>query len=115
MAVDRTNEKISHLFDELHPAVLRLIRNVIDASHVKGIWTGMCGEMAGNPLATPILLGLGLDEFSMSSMSIPEVKRIIRSASVAETRELAKKALDLPTAEDVRKLSKEFLRNIPKA
>ena len=115
LAVDRTNEKISHLFDELHPAVLRLIRNVIDASHVKGIWTGMCGEMAGNPLATPILLGLGLDEFSMSSMSIPEVKRIIRSASVAETRELAKKALDLPTAEDVRKLSKEFLRNIPKA
>jgi len=110
LAVDRTNEKISHLFDELHPAVLRLIRNVIDASHVKGIWTGMCGEMAGNPLATPILLGLGLDEFSMSSMSIPEVKRIIMSASVAETRDLAKKALDLPTAEDVRKLSKEFLR-----
>jgi len=110
LAVDRTNEKISHLFDELHPAVLRLIRNVIDSAHIKGIWTGMCGEMAGNPLATPILLGLGLDEFSMSSMSIPEVKKIIRSASVAETRELAKKALDLPTAEDVRKLSKEFLR-----
>jgi len=115
LAVDRTNEKISHLFDELHPAVLRLIRNVIDSAHIKGIWSGMCGEMAGNPLATPILLGLGLDEFSMSSMSIPEVKRIIRSASVAETRELAKKALDLPTAEDVRKLSKEFLRNKPKS
>ena len=66
--------------------------------------------MAGNPLATPVLLGLGLDEFSMSSMSIPEVKRIVRSASVAETKELAKKALDLPTAEDVRKLSKEFMQ-----
>lgn len=115
LAVDRTNEKISYLFDELHPAVLRLIRNVIDASHAKGIWTGMCGEMAGNPLATPILLGLGLDEFSMGSMSIPEVKRTIRSASVAETRELAKKALNLPTAEDVRKLLKEFLRNKTKS
>ena len=112
LAVDRTNERVTYLFNELHPAVLHLIKNVIDAAHSKGIWTGMCGEMAGKPIATPILLGLGLDEFSMSSMSIPEVKKIIRSIKISDARELAKEALNAATTNDVYKLSRKFLTKI---
>lgn len=82
LAVDRMNEHISHLYEPLHPAVLRLIKNVIDASHKAGKWTGMCGEMAGDTWATAILLGMGLDEFSMSAGSIPQVKNIIRSLAL---------------------------------
>ncbi len=112
LAVDRTNERITYLFNELHPAVLHLIKNVIDAAHSKGIWTGMCGEMAGKPISTPILLGLGLDEFSMSPMSIPEVKKIIRSVKISDARELAKEALNASTTNDVYKLSRKFLTKI---
>jgi phosphotransferase system enzyme I (PtsI) len=106
IAVDRMNEHISYLYEPLHPAVLRLIKNVIDASHRAGKWTGMCGEMAGDVTATPILLGLGLDEFSMSASSIPRVKKVIRSMTYEEAKEIAKKALEADTAEEIHQLIK---------
>jgi phosphotransferase system enzyme I (PtsI) len=104
IAVDRMNEHISYLYEPLHPAVLRLVKNVIDASHRAGKWTGMCGEMAGDVSAAPILLGLGLDEFSMSAVSIPRVKKVIRSLTHAEAQELARKALAAENAEEIRQL-----------
>jgi len=109
LAVDRTNETVSRLFDTFHPALLRLIKNVIDASHAAGIWTGLCGEFAGDPLATSVLLGLGLDEYSMNAASLPEVKKIVRSIKYSETKEMAEKILKLSTIEETRSLAKEFL------
>ena len=89
MAVDRGNEKVSYLAQPAHPAILRLIKTTIDAAHNRGIKTAMCGEMAGDPSLTVLLLGLGLDEFSMAASSIPLVKRIIREVNVSDCRELA--------------------------
>ena len=93
LAVDRGNEKVSYLGESLHPAVLRFIKMTIDAAHNRGIKAAMCGELAGNPLATGILLGLGLDEFSMAASAIPQVKRIIRGTSLASCRALAAEVL----------------------
>lgn len=104
LAVDRMNEHISHLYEPLHPAVLRLIKNVINASHKAGKWTGMCGEMAGDVSATAILLGMGLDEFSMSASSIPMVKKIIRSITYDEAKQIAEKALSMDNPEDIRNM-----------
>ncbi len=104
LAVDRMNEHISYLYEPLHPAVLRLIKNVIDASHKAGKWTGMCGEMAGDTSATAILLGMGLDEFSMSASSIPQVKQIIRSITYEKAQEIAEKALSMSKPEDIRNM-----------
>lgn len=92
MACDRTNQKVAYLYQPLHPAILRLIKRVIEAAHEAGKWVGMCGEMAGEPLAIPILLGLGLDEFSMNAAAIPEAKAIIRSLSLAEAKGVAARA-----------------------
>ena len=99
LAVDRMNEAIGSLYQPLHPGVLRLIKHVIDASHEQGKFTGMCGELASDPVATMILLGLGLDEFSMTASSIPLIKNILRSVSKAECEEVANKALTMDTAE----------------
>lgn len=112
LAVDRMNEHISHLYEPLHPAVLRLIKNVIDASHKAGKWTGMCGEMAGDTWATAILLGMGLDEFSMSAGSIPQVKNIIRSLSFEKAKQIAEKALSMDDPEDIRNMVKEEMDKI---
>lgn len=110
LAVDRMNQQVSYLYDPLHPAILRLIKNVIDASHAHAdIFTGMCGEMAGDPLAVPILLGLGLDEFSMSASSIPLAKKIIRSMRFEEAQKLAEEALHLATGEEVKELVRKKL------
>lgn len=98
LAVDRMNEKVAYLYEPLHPAVLRLIKTVIDASHKRGIFTGMCGEMAGDEYAAVILLGLGLDEFSMSASTIPRIKKIIRSISYKEAQRIAEEALQYETA-----------------
>jgi phosphotransferase system enzyme I (PtsI) len=93
LAVDRGNEKVNYLGEALHPAVLRLVKMTIDAAHEKGIQAAMCGELAGNPEATAILLGLGLDEFSMAAFSIPRVKKIIREVTISACRELADELL----------------------
>ena len=108
LAVDRMNERISYLYDPLHPAVLRLIKHVVDASHRAGIWTGMCGEMAGDIAAAPILLGLGLDELSMSSISIPRIKKIIRSTTYEDAKKLAEEALNLEEPDEIRAMVNSF-------
>ncbi|MNZ44572.1 Phosphoenolpyruvate-protein phosphotransferase [compost metagenome] len=101
MAADRMNERVSYLYQPYNPAILRLVKNVIDAAHAEGKWTGMCGEMAGDSTAIPLLLGLGLDEFSMSATSILPARSQISKLSAADMKELAAKALQLGTAEEV--------------
>lgn len=101
LATDRGNEQLGHLFQDLDPAVLRLIAQVIDAAHGSGRWAGLCGELAGHRRAIPVLLGLGLDEFSMTPRAIPEAKQVIRSLTLAQAQEVAQEVIALPTAEDV--------------
>lgn len=101
MAADRMNERVSYLYQPYNPAILRLVKMVIDAAHREGRWAGMCGEMAGDATAIPLLLGLGLDEFSMSATSILPARSQISRLSRAEMQELATKALDMRTAEEV--------------
>ena len=109
LAVDRMNENISHLYQPMHPAIIRLIKCVIDASHEQGKFTGMCGEMAGDPALTMILLGLGLDEFSMSAPSIPLVKHILRSVTIEECKAVAAKVLTMDTAGEIEAYAKSVL------
>ncbi|MGX9419010.1 phosphoenolpyruvate-protein phosphotransferase PtsI [Vibrio sp. RC27] len=109
LAVDRGNEMISHLYNPLSPAVLTVIKQVIDASHAEGKWTGMCGELAGDERATLLLLGMGLDEFSMSGISIPVVKKTIRNSNFAEVKAMAEEALSLPTAEEIQACVDKFI------
>lgn len=101
MAADRMNEQISYLYQPYNPAILRLVKMVIDAAHKEGKWAGMCGEMAGDELALPILLGLGLDEFSMSATSILRARTQLKSLSKAEMETLAEQVLQLRTNEEV--------------
>ncbi|MCA9935785.1 MAG: phosphoenolpyruvate--protein phosphotransferase [Ardenticatenaceae bacterium] len=102
MAADRGNTRVADLADALQPAVLRNIQQTVQAGHTAGIWVGMCGELAGSALAAPLLLGLGLDELSMSAPSIPAVKEVIRSMTLAEAQRVASTALTLDTAEEVK-------------
>jgi len=102
LAVDRGNARISYLFEPMHPSVLRLIRNTVEAGHAHDIWVGMCGEVAGDPLYSVLLVGLGLDELSISAYMIPEVKRIIRSITYDEAKRLVRKAMTLSTAAEIR-------------
>jgi len=101
VAVDRGNERVAYLYEPFHPAVLRLIRMVVENGHAAGIPVGMCGEMGGDPMATAVLLGLGLDELSMSAASIPEVKRIIRSITTAEAEELVGTIMEMRGYADI--------------
>jgi len=101
LAVHRVNEEIAYLYEPLHPGVLRLIQQTVDAAHNAGIWIGMCGEMAGDPVMVPILLGMGLDELSMSPAAVPEVKKLIRSLSIEDAREMKRQAFSLPTAWEI--------------
>jgi phosphotransferase system enzyme I (PtsI) len=93
LAVDRGNERVNYLAQPTHPAILRLLKHIIDSAHQAGIKAAMCGEMAGDPGCTALLLGLGLDEFSMAAQAIPQVKRIVREVSVEDCRKLAEAAL----------------------
>ncbi len=110
LAVDRGNDLISHLYNPMTPSVLGLIKQVIDASHAEGKWTGMCGELAGDERATLLLLGMGLDEFSMSAISIPSIKKIIRNTNYEDAKALAEQALDQPTADDLMNLVNKFIK-----
>ncbi|MBP2198610.1 phosphoenolpyruvate-protein phosphotransferase PtsI [Pantoea cypripedii] len=110
LAVDRGNDLISHLYNPMSPSVLGLIKQVIDASHAEGKWTGMCGELAGDERATLLLLGMGLDEFSMSAISIPSIKKIIRNTNFEDAKALAEQALAQPTADDLMNLVNKFIK-----
>lgn len=109
LAVDRGNELISHLYNPMSPSVLGLIKQVIEASHAEGKWTGMCGELAGDERATLLLLGMGLDEFSMSAISVPRIKKLIRHVNYQEVKALADEALQKPTAAEIEQLIQAFL------
>ncbi len=113
MAADRMNERVSYLYQPFNPAVLRLINMVIQAAHKEGKWTGMCGEMAGTLPAIPILLGMGLDEFSMSASSVLSARSLIRKLNIAEMKEVAEKVLQMETAEEiVHYVEQEVLKKI---
>ncbi|WP_438941186.1 phosphoenolpyruvate--protein phosphotransferase [Macrococcoides canis] len=109
MAADRMSERVSYLYQPYNPAILRLIKQVIDASHKEGKWTGMCGEMAGDSTAIPLLLGLGLDEFSMSATSILSARRQIKNLSQPEMAKVAEQALNCATQEEVVQLVDAYL------
>lgn len=109
LAVDRGNDMISHLYQSMSPSVLNLIKQVIDASHAEGKWTGMCGELAGDERATLLLLGMGLDEFSMSAISIPRIKKIIRNTNFEDAKVLAEQALAQPTTDELMTLVNKFI------
>ncbi|MCD6363688.1 MAG: phosphoenolpyruvate--protein phosphotransferase [Synergistetes bacterium] len=104
LACDRGNKSLSYLFDSLNPAVLKLIKMVVEGAHACGKWVGVCGEMAGQKEAIPILVGMGVDELSMNARLIPPAKALIRRLRFSELKELAEEALNLGTAEEVRKL-----------
>jgi phosphotransferase system enzyme I (PtsI) len=110
LAIDRVNESVTHLYQPLHPAVLRLVRNVAKAAHHAGIRVAMCGEMAGEPLYVPILLGLELDDLSMNVLSIFRVKKILRAYTYRECQELVEEALHLATPEEIEELVRANLR-----
>ena len=95
LAIDRINERVTYLYEPLHPAVLRLIKQVVDVGHKAGIRVAMCGEMAGEPAYTMILLGLELDELSMNPLAIPRVKKIIRGSTLKESKALLNKVITL--------------------
>ncbi|WP_404331320.1 phosphoenolpyruvate--protein phosphotransferase [Mesobacillus maritimus] len=101
MAADRMNQQVSYLYQPYNPSILRLVKMVIDAAHREGKWAGMCGEMAGDEIAIPILLGLGLDEFSMSASSILKARSQIRGLTKADMEDLAMKVIEMGTTEEV--------------
>lgn len=110
MAADRMNESISYLYQPLNPSILRLVKYVIDGAHKQGKWAGMCGEMAGDPEAVPLLLGLGLDEFSVGAGSILRTRKIINLLSFKEMQELAEKALKCENEQEVKEVLKDYLK-----
>lgn len=112
MAADRTNERVASLYQPTHPAVLTLIERVVEAGHANGIWVGVCGEMAGDVLMTPILLGLGVDEMSMGSVAIPRVKKAVQSLDYGECQVLAKRMLQMDSGEENRKLLLEMAQRV---
>ena len=110
MAADRMSEKVSYLYQPLNPSLLRLIKMTIDGAHKEGKWCGMCGEMAGDELAVPLLLGLGLDEFSMSATSILPARKMVRELKQSDMIALANQALQMSTAEEVEELVKKAIK-----
>ena len=109
MAADRMNEQVSYLYQPYNPAILRLVKNVVDSAHKEGKWAGMCGEMAGDQTAVPLLMGIGLDEFSMSSSSILKTRSLMKKLDTTKMQELADRALnDCDTADEVIALVNEY-------
>ena len=109
LAVDRVNERVAYLYEPTHPAIIKLIKNTIDVGHQHGIWVGICGEMAANPVMAPLLMGLGIDEFSMSPSAVPMVKHVVRSLKFPQAEELAKTALPSSSASEVQNLCRQLI------
>jgi len=101
IAVDRVNERIAHLYEPTHPAVLRLLKIIADAAHANDIWVGVCGEMARDVALVPLLIGLGMDELSVGATSVPRVKMAVRSLTVTECRQLIEEVLRLTTSSEI--------------
>ena len=110
IAIDRVNDRIAHLYEPSHPAVVRMLKLIVDEAHKAGIPVAVCGEMAGDPVYTPLLLGLGFDELSMTPPLLPSVKFLVRAMSMADARELAAKALTMDSAKDIYALCDAFYR-----
>lgn len=110
LAVDRTNSIVSDLYQEFHPAVVRFLRRIIERGKRQNVWVGMCGEMAGDPLATVLLVGLGLDEFSVVPTVLPEIKKIIRSIRFDEAKKLAHEVLQMQTEDEIKGYLKSYMR-----
>jgi phosphotransferase system enzyme I (PtsI) len=112
LAVDRVNERVAYLYEPTHPAIIKLIKNTIDIGHQHGIWTGVCGEMAGNPIMAPLLVGLGADEFSVSPSMLPMVKKVIRSITYSQAEELASVALSSESGERIIKDCRDLVKKV---
>ena len=112
LAVDRSNEIVSALYQEFHPAVVRFLRRIIERGKKGKVWVGMCGEMAGDPLATVLLLGLGLDEFSMSPSSILTIKKMIRGLRMTDVMRVTQEAMGLTTGQEVEEYVGAQLRQL---
>ncbi|MGH7951674.1 MAG: phosphoenolpyruvate--protein phosphotransferase [Limisphaerales bacterium] len=110
LAADRTNEKVSHLYEPTHPAILRLIKMTVDAAHQHGIWAGVCGEIAGDPALAPLLIGLGVDELSAAPLVVPQVKYIIRRLKLSEAQALAEFALQCESPSEIYARCQAFAR-----
>ena len=110
LAIDRSNERLTYLYEPLHPAVLRLVKSVVDTAHEAGIRVSMCGEMAGDPMCTLILLGMELDELSMNHLAIPRIKKIIRESTMKESKLLLEKALSYNIASEVRMCVHDYMK-----
>jgi len=110
LAADRTNERVSHLYEPTHPAILRLIKTIVDAAHQHGIWTGVCGEIAGDAFLTPLLIGLGVDELSAAPSVVPQVKYIIRRLKLSEAQALAEFALQCESPSEIYRRCQELAR-----
>ena len=111
LAVDRDNAAVATLYQQFNPAVLRTIRHIIDAGHKKGGWVGMCGEMAGDPLATVLLVGLGIDELSVLPSVLPEIKKIILSIRYKEAKKVADRVLAMSTDQEIRDHLSSIIKN----
>jgi phosphoenolpyruvate-protein phosphotransferase (PTS system enzyme I) len=112
LAVDRLNARIAHLYQPTHPSILRLIKMTTDAAHAHGIWTGVCGEMAGDPALIPLLLGLGIDEISVAAGTVPKIKHLIRRLRLAEARELVNFALSCESGDEIQRRSRELAQAV---
>ena len=112
LAVDRLNEKIAHLYQPTHPAILRLIKMTVDAGHKQGIWVGVCGEMAGDPVLTPVLLGLGVDELSVAPPVVPQIKYLTRRLKMNEAQELAEFALSCEDSQQISARLETYVRQV---
>ena len=112
LAVDRLNEKIAHLHQPTHPSILHLMRMTVDAGHKHGIWVGICGEMAGDPVLTPLLIGLGLDELSVAPPSIPQIKYLVRRCKLDEAKELAAFAFSCEDSKEILARLESYVREI---
>jgi len=111
LAVDRDNAAVAPLYQQFNPAVLRTIKSIIDAGHKRGIWVGMCGEMAGDPLATVLLVGMGIDELSVLPSVLPEIKKIILSIRFKDARRVADRVLAMTTEQEIRDHLSSITRN----
>jgi phosphotransferase system enzyme I (PtsI) len=111
IAVDRVNERISYLYEPTHPAIIRLIKMIVDAAHAHNLWVGVCGEMAGDILLTPLLIGLGVDELSTGAALVPRIKRVVQSLDVGMCLKLVEEVTELDSADQILAKCEEIARS----